>query len=61
VIVHVDAVPKRISPPGVFGIDAPLKEVGRTSTCLASVEGFPPPLATLHSKGVRRTYRLALS
>jgi hypothetical protein len=53
VIVHVDTVPKRTAPAGcIFRIDAPLKEGGRTSTCLTSVEGFPSPLATMHSKGV---------
>jgi hypothetical protein len=53
VIVHVDTVPVRTQPAGcIFQIAAPLREGGTTKTCLTSVDGFPAPRATMHSKGV---------
>ena len=52
-IVHVDTVPRRTQPAGcIFQITAPLREGGTSRTCLTRVDGFPAPLATMHSKGI---------
>lgn len=50
--LHVDAIPARTTAGAcVFVVRAPLREGGRTTTCLTSVVGFPAPRSTLRSAG----------
>jgi hypothetical protein len=50
--LHVAATPARSTAGAcLFVIRAPLREGGRSTTCLTSVDGFPAPRSTLRSAG----------